>query len=113
MKKDIFNVQLVKGPLTDGSHSKQNTNNTDFSHRRKSITIIKATDLSISLSYQTSFKTINFTSRTNLNSINPSTTNRLLTRRKRNKVPSAIVFKCLHQSWLVAIQDDQVPHEHY
>ncbi|BAU02723.1 hypothetical protein VIGAN_11229100 [Vigna angularis var. angularis] len=82
--------------MTNGSHSKQNANSTGFSHRRKSITIVLAVNLSIALSYQSSFNAINFTSRTNFNSINPSTTNRLLIRRKRDKIPSAIVFKCLH-----------------
>ena len=51
MKKCIFNIKLMERPITHGSHSKEQTDSSDLSDWRESITIIKAIYLSITFSH--------------------------------------------------------------
>ncbi|KAL2583894.1 hypothetical protein AAZX31_14G103900 [Glycine max] len=96
VEKGILNIKLMEGPVTNSSHSKKQTNSGEFGDRRESITVINAIYLCVAFSYQTSLKPINLTSGPNFNSVDPPTTHRGLTRGKRNKLPSTIIFKGLH-----------------
>lgn len=49
MKKDIFNVNLVKWQIMISSHIKEELNSVDLDHERKSISINKVINLSIFL----------------------------------------------------------------
>lgn len=77
-EKSIFNVQPIKGPISDICY---------FSHERESITIIKSKYLNIPFGNQASLKTINLAIRTNFDCINPTTNNDRYTWSKRNKLP--------------------------
>jgi len=96
VEKGILNIKMMEGPMTDSSHSKKQTNSGEFGYRRESITVINAIYLCVALSHQASLKSINLTIGPNFNSVNSSTTHSGLTRRKRNKLPSIIIFKSLH-----------------
>ncbi|KAL3015697.1 hypothetical protein AAZX31_06G170900 [Glycine max] len=96
VEEDILNIKLMKGPMTDGRHSKKQTNSGELGYRRESITVINAIYLCVALSYQASLKPINLTIGPNFNSVDPSATHSRLTRRERNELPSTIIFKSLH-----------------
>jgi len=69
--------------MTNGYHGKEKSDGNHFCNE-KSIIVVKPIDLSISFSHQSSFKVINFTIRSKLNDIDPTTTYCLLPIRKRN-----------------------------
>ncbi|BAT78005.1 hypothetical protein VIGAN_02062800, partial [Vigna angularis var. angularis] len=96
MEKGIFDIQLMKLPMTNGCHCKEQSNGSHLCHGRKGITIIKTINLSVPFCNQSSFESINVTIRTDFNCIYPSTTNSLFAWGKWHKLPSMTVVKSLH-----------------
>ena len=81
MKEGIFNIQLKKQPGTHSSHGEKQTDKSNLGNGGEGVTIIKTINLSISFSNQAGLKAINLTIRTNLNCVDPMTTNWKLTNR--------------------------------
>ena len=88
MKEDIFNIQLIKWPRTHSNHGEKETDISNLGNRGECVTIIRTINLSISFSNQAGLKAINLAIRTNLNRVNPTTTNWKLTKWQKNKILS-------------------------
>jgi len=96
MKEGIFDIQLMKRPVTYCCHCKEEANSSHLGHGRESVTIVKAINLSVPFCNQSGFEPMNLTIRANFNCIHPSATNNLLARWEGHELPSMIAFKSLH-----------------
>ena len=75
MNEGIFNIQLIKWPGTHSNHGEKETDKSNLGNGGECVTIIRTINLSISFSNQAGLKAINLTIKTNLNCVNPTTTN--------------------------------------
>ena len=95
MKEGIFDIQLKNGSRVLSSHRKKQANRGNLGHWRKSIIIVRTILLSVPLGNQMGLKPINL-ARSHLHSINRTTANMRLARRKSDKLSCAIGVKSIH-----------------
>jgi len=96
MKEDIFDIQLMKWPVTNCCHGKEEANSSHLGHEIETVTTIKAINLSVPFCNQSGFEPINLTIWANFNCIHSSATNNLLARWEGHGLSSVITFKSLH-----------------
>lgn len=99
--------------MTYNSHGKEEMHSSHFGYKRKCITIIKPIYLKISFGHQSSFEALYFTIWPNFNGLNPTTTKKPFVQVEEERPMYHYIQESeFYQSWLVAIQDDQIPLSH-
>ena len=93
MKKGILDIELIEGPLSDGSKNDQSAYSSHFGDGGKSLLIINAILLSETTGDKTGFVSFYRSIRVSLDFIHPLATNGDFARRKRDKVPSVLLVK--------------------
>ena len=91
MKERILDSQLKNGPRAHSNHREKQAKRGNLGHQRKCIIIVRAILLSIPFGNQIGLKHLAI--RSHLHYINPTTTNRILARRKSGKLSCAIGVK--------------------
>ncbi|KAJ0910483.1 hypothetical protein HanRHA438_Chr06g0252791 [Helianthus annuus] len=96
MKKCIYNIKLMKGPILISCNGKEDSDGIHFCNRRKCLRVIDPIRLSVPFGYKPGFVSSNGTIWFIFNRIHPPASNSFLSFRKNALLPCIVFHKSTH-----------------